>query len=54
VESDILLFAAIGFFAQMIDGALGMAFGVICSSSLVLVGIVVGSLSVMNIVNLFR
>jgi uncharacterized membrane protein YfcA len=28
------LFAAIGFFAQMVDGALSMAFGVIASSSL--------------------
>ncbi len=38
MESDILLFAAIGFFAQMIDGALGMAFGVISSSSLIAFG----------------
>lgn len=32
------LFAAIGFFAQMVDGALGMAFGVIASSSLIALG----------------
>lgn len=38
METDILLFAAIGFFAQMIDGALGMAFGVISSSSLIAFG----------------
>jgi uncharacterized membrane protein YfcA len=36
--SDILLFAGIGFLAQMIDGALGMAFGVISSSSLIAFG----------------
>jgi uncharacterized membrane protein YfcA len=36
--SDIVLFAAIGFFAQMVDGALGMAFGVISSSSLIAFG----------------
>jgi uncharacterized membrane protein YfcA len=35
---DIALFAAIGFLAQMIDGALGMAFGVIASSSLMAFG----------------
>ena len=36
--SDIALFAAIGFFAQMVDGTLGMAFGVISSSSLIAFG----------------
>ncbi len=38
MESDILLFAAIGFLAQLVDGALGMAFGVIASSSLIAFG----------------
>jgi uncharacterized membrane protein YfcA len=38
MNSEILLFAAIGFLAQMIDGALGMAFGVIASSSLMAFG----------------
>lgn len=33
--SDILAFAAIGFAAQLVDGALGMAFGVICSTLMV-------------------
>ena len=36
---DILLFAAVGFLAQLVDGALGMAFGVICSSSLIAFGL---------------
>jgi len=35
---QILLFAVIGFLAQMVDGALGMAFGVIASSSLMTFG----------------
>lgn len=35
---DLAVFAAIGFFAQMIDGALGMAFGVIASTSLIAFG----------------
>jgi uncharacterized membrane protein YfcA len=38
IDREILLFAAIGFFAQLIDGALGMAFGVIASSSLIATG----------------
>jgi uncharacterized membrane protein YfcA len=33
--TDILPFIAIGFAAQLIDGALGMAFGVICSTLMV-------------------
>jgi uncharacterized membrane protein YfcA len=37
--SDIALFVAIGFVAQMIDGAMGMAFGVIASSSLIAFGV---------------
>ena len=32
--SDVVTFALIGFVAQIIDGALGMAFGIIASSSL--------------------
>ena len=39
MDMEILIFAAIGFFAQMVDGALGMAFGVICSSSLLAFGL---------------
>jgi uncharacterized protein len=38
MDWQIALFIAIGFFAQMIDGALGMAFGVIASSSLIAMG----------------
>lgn len=39
MDTELLLFAAIGFAAQIIDGALGMAFGVICSSSLLAFGL---------------
>lgn len=35
---EFVVFAAIGFCAQMIDGALGMAFGVIASTSLIAFG----------------
>jgi uncharacterized membrane protein YfcA len=38
VDYEILLFVAIGFLAQLVDGALGMAFGVIASSSLMVAG----------------
>jgi hypothetical protein len=37
--SEIVIFAVIGFVAQMIDGALGMAFGVIASTSLIAFGV---------------
>lgn len=33
-----LLFLAVGFLAQLVDGALGMAYGVICSSALLAFG----------------
>ena len=36
---DILLFVVVGFAAQMIDGAIGMAYGVISSSVLLSLGI---------------
>jgi uncharacterized membrane protein YfcA len=39
VSQDILIFIAIGFGAQIIDGALGMAFGVITTSSLLAFGV---------------
>ena len=32
---DFLLFLAVGFLAQIVDGALGMAYGVISSLSLI-------------------
>jgi uncharacterized protein len=38
MDFQILTFVAIGFFAQIVDGALGMAFGVIASSSLIATG----------------
>lgn len=39
MTQDILIFIAIGFGAQLIDGALGMAFGVIATSSLLAFGV---------------
>lgn len=39
MDADILIFVALGFLAQMVDGALGMAFGVICSSGLLAFGL---------------
>lgn len=36
---DFLLFAAVGFLAQIVDGALGMAYGVVCSTVLLSFGV---------------
>jgi hypothetical protein len=36
--TDFLTFVAIGFFAQIVDGALGMAFGVLCTTALLSIG----------------
>ncbi|WP_011579703.1 MULTISPECIES: sulfite exporter TauE/SafE family protein [Chelativorans] len=36
---DFILFAAVGFAAQIVDGALGMAYGVICSTVLLSFGV---------------
>jgi uncharacterized membrane protein YfcA len=36
---DLVLLVAIGFFAQLVDGALGMAFGVICTTSMLTIGV---------------
>ena len=36
---DLLLFVAVGFAAQMVDGAIGMAYGVISTSVLLSLGI---------------
>lgn len=36
---DFLLFAAVGFAAQIVDGALGMAYGVVCSTVLLSLGV---------------
>jgi uncharacterized protein len=37
--SEFFTFMAVGFFAQLVDGALGMAFGVISTSALVALGV---------------
>jgi uncharacterized membrane protein YfcA len=39
VTSDFLIFVVIGFLAQIVDGALGMAFGVLTTTSLLAVGV---------------
>jgi uncharacterized membrane protein YfcA len=39
MPDDIWVFIAIGFFAQLVDGALGMAFGVLSTSSLLAFGV---------------
>jgi uncharacterized membrane protein YfcA len=39
VEADLLTFILVGFAAQLVDGALGMAFGVISSTLLVTLGV---------------
>jgi uncharacterized membrane protein YfcA len=39
VWDDLLLYIAIGFFAQMVDGAIGMAYGVTASSVLLSTGV---------------
>ncbi|MGC9333160.1 MAG: sulfite exporter TauE/SafE family protein [Anaerolineae bacterium] len=38
-NSGILVFAFVGFFAQMVDGCLGMAYGVSCNSVLLTLGV---------------
>jgi uncharacterized membrane protein YfcA len=38
MDAEFLIFVGIGFLAQIVDGALGMAFGVIASSSLMAAG----------------
>ena len=39
MSADFMTFLAIGFFAQLVDGALGMAFGVISTTTLLTVGL---------------
>ncbi|CAD7028038.1 sulfite exporter TauE/SafE family protein [Pseudorhizobium endolithicum] len=46
--SDLLVFIAIGFFAQIVDGALGMAFGVLTTTSLLAVGVPPAAASAMT------
>ncbi|HKY85785.1 MAG TPA: sulfite exporter TauE/SafE family protein, partial [Pseudorhodoplanes sp.] len=38
VSYELLLFIALGFFAQLVDGALGMAYGVIATTALLSLG----------------
>ncbi|WP_407071768.1 sulfite exporter TauE/SafE family protein [Rhizobium sp. LCM 4573] len=39
VTTDFLIFVLIGFFAQIVDGALGLAFGVLSTTSLLTIGV---------------
>lgn len=39
MESDFLIFCLVGFFAQLVDGALGMAYGVVSSTVLLAFGV---------------
>jgi uncharacterized membrane protein YfcA len=39
LEAEVLAFIGVGFFAQLVDGALGMAFGVISSTLLLSLGV---------------
>ncbi|WP_333587675.1 sulfite exporter TauE/SafE family protein [Phenylobacterium sp.] len=39
MDSNFLLFAAVGFGAQLVDGALGMAYGVVSTTSLLAMGV---------------
>jgi len=39
MDGDLIIFAAVGFFAQIIDGALGMAYGVSATTFLLSIGI---------------
>ncbi len=48
VTSEFLIFVLIGFCAQIVDGALGMAFGVLTTTSLLAVGVVPAAASAMT------
>lgn len=48
MPDDIFLFIAIGFIAQLIDGALGMAFGVLTTTSLLTFGVPPATASAMT------
>ncbi len=48
LTSDFLIFVAIGFFAQVVDGALGMAFGVLTTTSLLAIGVAPAAASAMT------
>ena len=48
MPEEIWVFVAIGFFAQLVDGALGMAFGVLATSSLLAFGVPPATASAMT------
>jgi uncharacterized membrane protein YfcA len=48
MPEEIWIFIAIGFFAQLVDGALGMAFGVLATSSLLAFGVPPATASAMT------
>jgi uncharacterized protein len=48
MSEDLLIFIAIGFVAQLVDGALGMAFGVIATTSLLTFGVAPATASAMT------
>ncbi|MET3754534.1 putative membrane protein YfcA [Rhizobium binae] len=48
MTSDIFLFIAVGFCAQIVDGALGMAFGVLSTTSLLAFGVPAANASAMT------
>src|SRR3546814_10678233 len=48
MPDDILVFVAIGFCAQLVDGALGMAFGVLTTTSLLTMGLPPAAASAMT------
>jgi uncharacterized membrane protein YfcA len=48
MPDDILIFIAIGVLAQLVDGALGMAFGVICTTCLLAFGVPPATASAMT------
>ncbi len=48
MPEEIWVFIAIGFFAQLVDGALGMAFGVLATSSLLAFGVPPATASAMT------
>ena len=39
IDGEFFTFLAVGFFAEIVDGSLGMAYGVICSSFLIYLGV---------------
>ena len=48
MPDDILIFVAIGFFAQLVDGALGMAFGLLSTTSMLAFGVPPATASAMT------